>query len=109
MVVGERCLIIAQTGIAGSALVGDDVVLAGQVGVSDHVEIGSRSMIGPRSTIVQSVPPGSVLSGLISAVPHKEWLRVIRLLPKLPALWRRVAEIERALRLKASMEDKDVP
>ncbi|MDE0213512.1 MAG: UDP-3-O-(3-hydroxymyristoyl)glucosamine N-acyltransferase [Deltaproteobacteria bacterium] len=109
VVVGERCLIIAQTGIAGSAVVGDDVVLAGRVGVSDHVVVGSRSVIGPRSTIVQSVPPGSVLSGLVSAAPHKEWLRVIRLLPKLPALWRRVAEIERALRPTASTEDKEVP
>lgn len=109
VVVGQRCLIIAQTGISGSVVVGDDVVLAGQVGVSDHVEIGSRSVIGPKSAIVQSVPPGSVLSGLISPAPHKEWLRVIRLLPKLPALWRRVAEIERALRLKASTEDKEVP
>jgi len=109
VVIGERCLIVAQTGIAGSAVVGDDVVLAGRVGVSDHVEIGSRSVIGPRSTIVQSVPPGSMLSGLITAAPHKEWLRVIRLLPKLPSLWRRVAEIERALRLTASTEDKEVP
>ncbi len=109
VVVGERCLIIAQTGIAGSAVVGDDVILAGQAGVKDHVEIGSRSVIGPRSAILQSVPPGSVLSGLIMAAPHKEWLRVMRLLPKLPALWRRVAEIERALRLKASTEDKEVP
>ncbi len=108
VVVGERCLIVAQTGIAGSAVLGDDVVLAGQAGVSDHVEVGSRSVIGPRSTIMRSVPPGSVLSGLILAAPHKDWLRVVRLLPKLPALWRRVAGIERALRLTASSEDKEV-
>lgn len=107
--VGERCLIVAQTGIAGSAVLGDDVVLAGQAGVSDHVEVGARSVIGPRCSIVQSVPPGSVLFGLTPVAPQKEWLRVMRLLPKLPALWRRVATIERALRWTVSTKDKEVP
>ena len=105
VVIGERCLIIAQAGIAGSAVVGDDVVIAGQAGISDHVEIGARSIIGPKSTVVRSVEPGSVLSGLVEAAPHKQWLRAIRLLPRLPALWRRVAEIERSLGKPESRED----
>jgi UDP-3-O-[3-hydroxymyristoyl] glucosamine N-acyltransferase len=33
--VGRLCLIMAQVGIAGSARVGDGVVLAGQAGVRD--------------------------------------------------------------------------
>ena len=98
VVVGRRCLIVAQTGIAGSAILGDDVIVAGQAGISDHVEVGDRSIIGPKSSVLQSVPPGSVLSGLVEAAPHKQWLRAMRLLPKLPALWRRVAEIERSIR-----------
>ncbi len=105
VVIGERCLIIAQTGIAGSAVLGDDVVVAGQAGISDHVEVGDRSVIGPRGAAVQSVPPGSVLSGLVEAAPHKQWLRVMRLLPKLPALWRRVSELERSIRAPGSRRD----
>ncbi len=108
VVIGERCLIVAQTGISGSSVVGDDVILAGQVGVVDHVEIGDRSVVGPTSTVVQSIPPGSVLSGIIGAAPHKQWLRVMRLLPKLPLLWRRVSELERSLRTLMSREDKGV-
>ncbi len=105
VVVGRRCLIIAQTGIAGSSVLGDDVVVAGQVGISDHVEVGDRSIIGPKSNVLQSVPPGSVLSGLLEAAPHKQWLRAMRLLPKLPALWRRVSEIERSIRGPGSRQD----
>lgn len=105
VIIGQRCLIVAQTGIAGSTVVGDDVVIAGQAGIADHLEIGQRSIIGPKSTVLQSVPPGSVLSGAIVAAPHKEWLRVMRLLPKLAALWRRVSEIERHIRKGASRED----
>ena len=103
--VGERCLIIAQAAIAGSAVVGDDVVIAGQAGVSDHVEIGDRSIIGPKSNVLQSVPPGSVLSGLVEPAPHRQWLRVMRLLPRLPELWRRVSELERRT---APPEDREV-
>lgn len=106
VVIGQRCLIVAQTGIAGSAVVGDDVVLAGRVGIADHLEIGAGAVIGPRSTILQSVPPGSVLSGAVTAAPHKQWLRVMRLLPRLPDLWRRVSEVERKLRALASRDDK---
>ena len=108
VVIGERCLIVAQTGIAGSTVVGDDVVIAGQVGIKDHLEIGQGSVIGPRSTVLQSVPPDSVLSGAVTAAPHKQWLRVMRLLPKLPALWRRVSEIERSIRTQTPRGDKGV-
>lgn len=106
VVIGERCLILAQTGIAGSAVVGDDVVLAGQSGVKDHVEVGRRSVIGPRGGVVRSVPPGSVLSGLTLAAPHRQWLRVMQLLPKLPALWQRVRRLERTVRTSASRGDE---
>ena len=108
VVIGERCLIVAQTGIAGSTVIGDDVILAGQAGISDHLEIGNGSVIGPRSTVLQSVPPGSVLSGAVTAAPHKQWLRVMRLLPRLPTLWHRVSELERNIRSLVSREDKGV-
>ena len=109
VVIGERCLIVAQAGIAGSVVVGDEVILAGQVGVVDHVHIGARSVIGPRSTVVQSVPPGSALSGMVAPSPHKQWLKVMRLLPKLPELWRRVSELEKSIRSLLSREDKGAP
>lgn len=105
VVIGERCLIVAQTGIAGSTVLGDDVVIAGQAGIGDHVEIGTGSIIGPKSTVVRSVAPRSVLSGLVEAGPHKQWLRAMRLLPRLPALWRRVGEIERNLGQPESRDD----
>src|SRR6185369_17955829 len=38
--IGRRALLAAQVGIAGSSSLEDDVVLAGQVGVINHVHIG---------------------------------------------------------------------
>lgn len=97
VVVGEYSVIVAQTGIAGSTRIGNDVILAGQVGIVDHVEVGDRARIGPQSGVPQSVPPGAVLSGAIAAAPHKEWLKVMTLLPRLPELWGAVRQLERRI------------
>ena len=95
VVVGEQCLIIAQTGIAGSTKLGSRVILAGQVGVLNHLEIGEGSMIGPQSGVPQSVAPYSVLSSGLPATPHKQWLRVLMVLPRLPELLNKLRALER--------------
>jgi UDP-3-O-[3-hydroxymyristoyl] glucosamine N-acyltransferase len=95
VVVGEHSVIAAQVGVAGSTRIGNEVVLAGQVGIVNHVEIGDKAVIGPQSGIPQSVPPGAVLSGGIAAAPHRQWLKVMTLLPQLPELWNAVRGLER--------------
>jgi UDP-3-O-[3-hydroxymyristoyl] glucosamine N-acyltransferase len=92
--VGEYSLIVAQAGIAGSVRIGKEVILAGQVGVVNHVEIGDRARIGPQSGIPHSVPADAALSGALAAAPHKEWLRVMAMLPRLPRLWTTVRRLE---------------
>lgn len=95
VVVGEDSVIAAQTGIAGSTRIGREVVLAGQVGVVNHIEIGDGARIGPKSGIPRSVPPGALLSGGVAAAPHREWIKVMTLLPNLAKLWSGVRRLER--------------
>ena len=38
-------MIVSQVGIAGSCVIGDRVVIAGQVGMADHIEIGNDSIL----------------------------------------------------------------
>jgi UDP-3-O-[3-hydroxymyristoyl] glucosamine N-acyltransferase len=95
VVIGENSLIAAQVGIAGSTHVGNNVILAGQTGVVNHIQIGDGAVIGPQSGIAQRVPPGAVLSSGIPAAPHREWLKVMVLLPQLPKLWNLVRTLER--------------
>ena len=97
VVVGEDSVVAAQAGIAGSTRLGKNVTLAGQVGIVNHVEIGEGATIGPQSGIPKSVPPGAVLSGGIAAAPHHEWLKVMTLLPQLPALWSTVRRLEKEM------------
>lgn len=97
VVVGEHSIIAAQAGVAGSTRVGSGVVLAGQVGVVDHVEIGDRATIGPQSGVARAVAPGALLSSGLEAQPHREWLKVMVLLPRLPRLWNEVRRLEQKL------------
>jgi UDP-3-O-[3-hydroxymyristoyl] glucosamine N-acyltransferase len=95
VMIGENCIIAAQVGIAGSTSIGKDVTLAGQVGVVNHVRIGDGARIGPQSGIPKSVPAGAFLSGGLAPAPHREWLKVMTLLPRLPKLWDRVRRLEK--------------
>lgn len=105
VVIGEHSVIAAQAGIAGSTRLGKNVTLAGQVGVVNHLKIGDGATIGPQSGVGQSVPPGALLSSGLSAAPHREWLKVMVLLPQLPKLWSNVRALEKQLaRLMAGAE-----
>ena len=81
-------------GISGSVTIGKHVVLAGQAGISGHITIGDNAVIGPRAGLVKSVPEGDVQSGT-PAMPHKQWLRVHRVLPMLPELKKKIERLEK--------------
>ena len=94
---------MAQVGIAGSSKLGDHVILTGQVGLAGHLEIGANTMVGAKSGVSGSLPANGMFSG-IPAIPHREWLRAIGTIPKLPdmrktvnALEKRVQELEEKL------------
>ena len=96
--VGENTLIVAQVGIAGSATIGRHVILAGQVGISGHLTIGDNSVVGPKTGVAKSVEPGEIVSGSLTSMPHRQWLRMQRIIPELPELNKRIAGLERELK-----------
>lgn len=107
VVIGDFTVIAAQAGIAGSTHIGKSVTLAGQVGVVNHIRIGDGATIGPQSGVAQSVPAGVVLSSGIGAAPHREWLKVMALLPQLPKLWHLVRNLEKTVAQLAKRDGKD--
>ncbi|MEE9314685.1 MAG: UDP-3-O-(3-hydroxymyristoyl)glucosamine N-acyltransferase [Rhizobiaceae bacterium] len=76
VVIGRHCVIVGQTGIAGSSELGDYVVLGGQVAVNGHVKIGTGCQIAGLSGVSGDVPPGSIWGG-VPARPIKHWMRGI--------------------------------
>jgi UDP-3-O-[3-hydroxymyristoyl] glucosamine N-acyltransferase len=82
VVVGRHCIIVAQTGISGSAELGDFVALGGQVGVVGHVKIGTGAQIAGSSNVRGDVPPG-VRWGGTPAKPTRLWFRELTILRQL--------------------------
>jgi len=91
--IGENSLLAAQVGLAGSTEIGNNVILTGQVGVVGHCRIGDGAIVTPQSGVANDVAAGEIVSGA-PAVEHKLWLKYSAILSKLPEIARRVRELK---------------
>lgn len=105
VVVGEDTVLVAQVGISGSVTIGNHAILAGQAGVAQHVAIGNRVTIGGQSGISKSVPDGQTVSGT-PGMPHRLWLKISNIIPKLPDMKKTLRELERRIE-KLEKDAKD--
>lgn len=96
VVIGENCLLVAQTGIAGSVRTGRNVTFAGQSGSAGHITIGDNCTFAARSAPISDVASGSFLAGF-PARPHREWIKAEASLYKVPELIKKVRELEKQL------------
>jgi UDP-3-O-[3-hydroxymyristoyl] glucosamine N-acyltransferase len=100
--IGHGVKLDDQVHIAHNVSIGDHTLLVAKVGISGHIRIGDGVRVGPMSGVAQNVADGQVVSGS-PEMPHGLWLRVQRILPRLPEMRRRIQALERRL----GMEDKD--
>ena len=103
--IGKNTLVVAQVGIAGSTSIGHHVILAGQAGIAGHLTIGDNSIIGPMTGVGKSVESGQILSGGLTPLPHRKWLRMQRVIPELPELKKRIAALEKQIEQLSGEED----
>jgi UDP-3-O-[3-hydroxymyristoyl] glucosamine N-acyltransferase len=96
VVTGKDCIIVSQSGIAGSTSLGDRVIAGAQVGIVGHINVADDVMLGARAALTKSVSERSVLSGT-PAIPHRDWLRYSALRTELPTIRRKVRALEKAL------------
>lgn len=97
VLIGEDCVLAGQVGIAGSTIVGHHVMVGGQAGVADHLTIGDRVMIAARSGVTANLEAGQVVSGS-PVMPHELSVKAHAILPRLPELRQRVRDLERRVR-----------
>ena len=97
VVIGEHSVITAQVGFAGSTTTGRFGVFAGQCGIGGHLTLGDQVTVGPQCAVAQSVPDKQTVSSTTLAMPHRTWLRLQKVLPDLPNLFKKVQRLERQL------------
>ena len=94
--IGEDCMIVSQVGISGSTKIGNHVTLAGQVGVAGHLTIGDNVIVGAQSGVPSSLPANAGYSGS-PTMPHREWLRAMAVVPRLPELKKNISSLEKRI------------
>lgn len=94
VVIGDHCILVAQSGVAGSSRLGRGVTLAGQSGVAGHITVGDGVTAAARTVIVADTEPGKLVSGY-PAMDHRHWLRVQKVYRELPDLLKRIRKLER--------------
>jgi len=72
---GESCIVVAQSGLAGSASLGHHVVLGGQSGVGGHIHIGDFAQVAARGGVTKSIEGGKTYGGF-PLMLQKDWLRI---------------------------------
>lgn len=91
---GKHCLLVSQSGVAGSARTGDYVVVAAQAGVGGHVKIGAKSVLAGRAGATADLEGGQTYSGM-PARPFMEEQRSRAMIRQLPKLAERVKALEK--------------
>jgi UDP-3-O-[3-hydroxymyristoyl] glucosamine N-acyltransferase len=101
--VGENCLVVAHTGVAGSSKLGNYVILGGQVGVAGHLKIGHRASVMAKSGVMNNIPDGEKWFGS-PAQPDRQAKRQMIAMQQLPDLLRRFNELEKKLKLEEAAQ-----
>lgn len=80
--VGKHCVIIANTVIGGSTVIGDYAWLSPSVSILDQLVIGKKVIIGVGAVVTKNIPDNETWTGS-PAMPFKDFLALKRKLNKL--------------------------
>ncbi|MEM9079321.1 MAG: UDP-3-O-(3-hydroxymyristoyl)glucosamine N-acyltransferase [Verrucomicrobiota bacterium] len=101
VVTGEHCLIVSQSGVAGSSSLGNYVTLAAQTGIAGHIHIDDQVILAARSATMRSLEgPGTYFGA--PALPIQEEkkrlilsLKIGEMRAELKELKKRLTELEK--------------
>ena len=82
--IGRNCLIAAMSGLSGSTIVEDSVLMGGGVGTSGHLRIGAGTTVFGRAAVTKNWPAGSKIGGSPAQDVNDAWreLAALRKLAK---------------------------
>jgi len=92
--IGKNSAFAAMTGLAGSTIIGDYVMVGGQSAFKGHITVGSRVRIAGNTMVWGDLPDDAAVSGQ-PAQSHQEELRLQVRLRNLGKLYERVSALEK--------------
>ncbi len=94
---GPGCLIVTQTGIAGSTTLGQYCVLAGQVGIAGHLKIGDRVTVAAQAGVSGDLDDGATVWGT-PAFDMRTALKAYPLVKSLPEFRKALKDLEQRVK-----------
>ena len=101
--VGENTVMAAQVGIAGSATIGKNCVFGGQAGVAGHITLGNNITLGGKTGASRNIADGKIMMGEWG-MDASHFRRVYAVFRNLPTLFSEVNELKRKVN-KLSAEE----
>jgi len=105
---GEHCLMVSQSGIAGSTHVGKYCVFAAQSGVVGHVHIADGVQVAGQSGVTNDVPAGQQVLGS-PAIPLADARRSMVLTGRLPEMRAEVRRLRKEVDALKARLDAEAP
>jgi UDP-3-O-[3-hydroxymyristoyl] glucosamine N-acyltransferase len=95
--IGEHSIVVSQTGISGSCLLGAGVILGGQVGLGDHCNLEDGAIVGAQGGVLpgKTIRRGQTVWGT-PARPFERYKKQHAAFARLPELVERVEKLEKA-------------
>ena len=109
--IGRNTVIAAQSGISGSTKIGQNVMIGGQAGIVGHIKIADGTKINAQSGVGKSIKnPNTAVTGS-PAFDYNHALRSQILSRNLPAMEKRIKELEEKIKnlLSKENESEDMP
>ena len=94
--IGNNTVMASQVGIAGSAKIGEWCMFGGQVGIAGHIKVGDRVTVGAQSGIPGNTKSGVSLMGY-PAIDPKQFARSAAIYKKLPDMYVELGKLQKEL------------
>ncbi|AVP87758.1 hypothetical protein phytr_8260 [Candidatus Phycorickettsia trachydisci] len=80
---GYGCVVVGQSGIAGSTSLGKYCSLGGQAGISGHLKIADGVQVAAKSGVIRDITENAQAVGGYPAIPIKDWHKQTVILQKI--------------------------
>lgn len=94
--IGENTVMAAQVGIAGSVKVGKHCMFGGQVGLAGHIHIADNVVFGAQSGVISDIKEATTVLGA-PAINAKNFMRSSAVFSRLPDMYRTIGQLQREI------------
>jgi len=104
--IGANTIIAGCVAIAGSTTIGKNCMIGGASCFAGHITIGDQVMITGMTAVTKSISePGVYSSGIVGAVPNKEFRKNNARFHRLENLMQRVKDLESILKTERGLDN----